>query len=101
MIRIIKVLGENDFYAYVKKYNLIIPKEVRKLLKGAYYEQQPWKNFITSKNKHLCHPDAIDLLDKMLQYDKNLRIRPKDAMKHSYFDPIREFIAMQKANNLE
>ena len=38
MIRIIKVLGENDFYAYVKKYNLVIPKEVRKLLKGSYYE---------------------------------------------------------------
>ena len=41
----------------------------------------------------MAFPDAIDLLSKMLVYDKNLRINCKDAMAHSYFDPIREFIA--------
>ena len=37
--------------------------------------------------------EAIDLLSKMLVYDKNERIKCKDAMQHKYFDPIREFIA--------
>ena len=40
----------------------------------------------------MISPEAIDLLSKMLVYDKNERIRPADAMKHPYFDPIREFI---------
>ena len=39
--------------------------------------------------------EAIDILDKMLQYDKNKRINCKDAMAHAYFDPIREFLAKQ------
>jgi len=33
-----------------------------------------------------------------LRYDKNERIKPKDALKHPYFDPIREFIRTQEAN---
>jgi hypothetical protein len=37
----------------------------------------------------------------MLKYDKNHRIRPADAMKHKYFDPIREFIKTQEAENAE
>jgi len=37
--------------------------------------------------------EAIDLLDKMLKYDKNKRINCVDGMAHSYFDPIREFLA--------
>jgi len=43
----------------------------------------------------MCSEEAIDLLGKMLVYDKNNRINCKDAMAHSYFDPIREFIAKQ------
>jgi serine/threonine protein kinase len=37
--------------------------------------------------------EAIDLIEKMLKYDKNHRINCKDAMAHRYFDPIREFVA--------
>ena len=41
--------------------------------------------------------EAIDLLDKMLQFDKNLRITPREAMKHPYFQPILEFAQSQEA----
>jgi casein kinase II subunit alpha len=44
----------------------------------------------------LCCDEALDLLSKMLVYDKNLRINCKDAMAHKYFDPIREFVAKQE-----
>lgn len=40
---------------------------------------------------------ALDLLDNMLRYDKNERIRPKEAMQHPYFDPVRDFLKEQKA----
>jgi len=35
----------------------------------------------------------------MLKYDKNHRINCKDAMAHEYFDPIREFVVKQDAEN--
>jgi casein kinase II subunit alpha len=40
--------------------------------------------------------EALDLLDKMLRYDKNDRIRTPQAMQHAYFDPIRDFLKKQK-----
>lgn len=40
----------------------------------------------------MVSPEALDLLDKMLRYDKNERIIPKEAMKHEYFDPVRDFV---------
>jgi casein kinase II subunit alpha len=40
----------------------------------------------------MCSEQALDLLGKMLVYDKNERIKTKDAMAHPYFDPVREFI---------
>jgi casein kinase II subunit alpha len=33
--------------------------------------------------------EGLDLLNKMLQYDKNGRITAKEAMAHPYFDIIR------------
>ena len=38
--------------------------------------------------------EALDLLGKMLVYDKNLRITPIDAMKHPYFHPIRNALGL-------
>ena len=90
-----KVLGEDDLHDYVHKYNLKIPREVKKLMKGYEFEKQPWTNFVSNRNKHMITPEALDLLDKMLRYDKNDRIRPKEAMEHAYFDPIREFLKQQ------
>ena len=40
----------------------------------------------------MISPEALDLLEKMLQYDKNKRIGTKEAMAHKYFDPIRDFL---------
>ena len=46
----------------------------------------------------MISPEALDLLEKMLQYDKNKRIGCKEAMAHKYFDPIRDFLKKQAAN---
>ena len=45
--------------------------------------------------------EAFDLLEKMLQYDKNKRIRCKEAMSHEYFNPIRDFIKQQSEAKLK
>ena len=93
LIRIMRVLGEDDLHEYVHKYNLKIPKDAKKLIKGQEFPKQPFTNFINGRNQSLCSEEALDLLGKMLVYDKNLRIKTKDAMAHPYFHPIREFIA--------
>lgn len=92
LIRIMRVLGEESLMEYVNRYALKIPKEVKKLMKGNEYPRQPFENFISGKNQHMCSPEAIDLLSKMLVYDKNERIKCKEAMAHTYFDPIRDFV---------
>ena len=56
------------------------------------YEKQEWHYFVEDKNKDTATEDALDLIGKMLVYDKNKRIKVKEAMAHPYFDPIREFI---------
>lgn len=91
-----RVLGEDDLHDYVQRYNLKIPKEAKKLMKGAEFEKIPWTNFINGRNKHMISDEALDLLGKMLVYDKNKRIRCKEAMAHPYFDSIRDFIKNQK-----
>ena len=87
-----KVLGEEELYEYVKKYGLKLPYEVKKLMKNGEFPKVAWENFIQDKNKHLVSEEAIDLLDKMLKFDKNERITPKEAMKHKYFHPILNII---------
>jgi len=99
LVKIMKVLGQDDLIRYVEKYSLNIPKEVKRVMAHDHFPTVPWSNFTNDNNKHLHDHTAIDLLDKMLKYDKNERIRPRDAMKHAYFDPIREFIRIQESND--
>lgn len=68
LFKIVKVLGEKDLYAYCKRYNLVIPKEAKKLINGydKSLDKVPWKSFVNDKNRHLASDDAIELLDQML-----------------------------------
>lgn len=93
LIKIMRVLGDEDLHEYVHRYGLKIPKDAKKLMKGQDFEKIPFKCFVNEKNKHMISEEALDLLEKMLKYDKNHRINCTDAMAHPYFDPIREFVA--------
>ena len=44
---------------------------------------------ISSKIKYE-NPDALDLLDKMLQYDPEKRITAEEAIKHPYFEDVHD-----------
>ena len=46
---------------------------------------------MNTDNQALVSKDALDLLSKMLLYDRSERICPKDAMLHPYFEPVREY----------
>ena len=54
------------------------------------YPKIPLSKFVNEKNKLKCNDDALDLLEKMLTYDKKNRITAKEALVHPYFAPIRD-----------
>lgn len=44
-----RVLGDEELFAYVQKYNLKIPKDAKKLMKNQDFEKIPFKCFINAK----------------------------------------------------
>lgn len=88
LVKIAQVLGTEDLYKYNTKYGVEMEEEYEKAL--GEYDRVPWNEFITEKNKHLANPEAIDLLDKLLVYDHQLRLTAKEAMDHPYFNPVRD-----------
>jgi len=83
LVKIARVLGTAELYAYLEKYGIVLDPSLQQLV--GTHQRKPWKSFITKENKHLCVPMAIDLLDKLLVYDHQLRLSPLEAMSHPYF----------------
>jgi casein kinase II subunit alpha len=87
LIKIVKVMGTDDLIKYLKKYRLALPSPLTKMMKQ--YPKVELENFINKQNQGVVSEEALDLLRRMLVYDKNGRIDPVEAMKHPYFFPIR------------
>ncbi|ODV84000.1 hypothetical protein CANARDRAFT_177179 [[Candida] arabinofermentans NRRL YB-2248] len=87
LIQIIRVLGTDDFYSYLNKYNIELSKEFEDL---GYFIKKPWIKFINSNNNHLIDDELIDFIDKILRYDHMDRLTAKECMMHDYFKVIRE-----------
>lgn len=84
--KIVKILGGAKFREYVEKYNLPVDKEQR-----SYY-RYPKRNWSDYRNEtELVTDDALDLIDKCLRYDHKERITAEEALKHPYFDDVRDF----------
>ncbi|KAJ5074056.1 casein kinase ii subunit alpha-3 [Anaeramoeba ignava] len=88
LVKIARVLGTQELFEYLNKYHLDIPQNQTKIL--GHHEKKKWTRFVNSTNEHLAVPDALDLVDKMLVYDHQLRLTAAEAMNHPYFDPIRK-----------
>lgn len=91
LVRIAKVMGTEGLVAYLKKYKLNLPSAIAKIMKN--FPRVAFEDLVTKANQHLVTEDGLDLLSKMLVYDKNGRITPADAMKHPYFDPVKQYIS--------
>lgn len=78
LVKIAKVMGTDDLKDYIKKYKLNLPNAIAKVLKN--YPKIELEEFINSNNKSVVTELGMDLLKRMLVYDKNLRITPIDAM---------------------
>ncbi len=94
LVRIAKILGTRDLTRYLEKYKLVLDKNYNGIL--GKYSKVMWEDFITRENKRLVSLDALDLLSRMLRYDKAERITAKDAMEHPYFAPVKTYWQQQQ-----
>lgn len=88
LVQIAKVLGTQQLMEYLDTYDLTLDSHFDSIL--GRFARRPWEAFIKDKNRHLVNAEAIDLLDRMLQYDHRKRPTCMEAMSHPYFEPVRE-----------
>jgi casein kinase II subunit alpha len=86
-VKITKVLGTDELFAYIEKYNIRLDSQYDELL--GRYPRRPWTRFITSENQRYISNEAIDFLDKLLRYDHQERLTAREAQAQPYFDPVR------------
>jgi len=87
LVKIAKVLGTDDLFDYLDKYDLELDPNFDGIL--STHTKKPWTRFINAENNHLVSEAAIDLVDKLLRYDHQERLTAQEAMAHPYFAPIR------------
>ena len=85
--KIASVLGLDAFRAYLTKYDIPLPTIMEHAI--ARRKPRPWSCFINSDNQMLATEDALDLIDKCIRYDHQERITADEALKHPFFDPVR------------
>ncbi|KAG5680861.1 hypothetical protein PVAND_010342 [Polypedilum vanderplanki] len=86
LVRIAKVLGTEELYAYLDKYNIELDPRFNDIL--SRHSRKRWERFVHSENQHLVSPEALDFLDKLLRYDHCARLTAREAMDHPYFAVI-------------
>ena len=80
MIPLTCLFGSNAIkeIAFKYGYGCLIPDEMQQ-------EKIPWSTLCQKTQD----PLAFDLLDKMLELDHTKRIKASDALKHPFFDAVR------------
>ena len=89
--RIAAVLGNDAFNAYLTKYDIPLPPAMQKII--ARKKPQEWSKFVNDDNRNLATEAALDLIDKCIRYDHTERITADEALRHPYFDPVRDMVS--------
>ncbi|XP_065196935.1 casein kinase II subunit alpha-like [Sycon ciliatum] len=98
LVRIAKVLGTEELYAYLDKYNMELDIRFSEIL--GKHSRKRWERFVHAENTSLVTPEALDFLDKLLRYDHQERLTAKEAMQHPYFHPVVKEAARQAASSV-
>lgn len=105
---IVAVLGTADLHLYMKKYKIPMTPEIRDIISKYTLQgggtKKEWSSFVTRPNNNennakeqqqqepipMPSKTGLDLLSKLLVYDHQQRLTAKEAMKHPFFDTVRE-----------
>ena len=99
LVRIAKVLGTDELFEYLDKYDIELDPHFDGIL--GTHTRKPWSKFVTKENRHLVSEEALDFLDRCLRYDHQERSTPKEAMSHPFFIPAVEYKAKQEKEKRE
>ncbi|ELP85917.1 casein kinase II subunit alpha', putative [Entamoeba invadens IP1] len=83
LVKIIDVLGSDEFLEYEKTYNLTLEKRLREQLLGK--KRIKWETFKNDTNEALVDNTVFDLMDKLLVLDHQKRLTAKEALDHTIF----------------
>uniref|UniRef100_A0A8D2E0L5 non-specific serine/threonine protein kinase n=1 Tax=Sciurus vulgaris TaxID=55149 RepID=A0A8D2E0L5_SCIVU len=98
LVRIAKVLGTEDLYDYIDKYNIELDPCFNDIL--GRHSRKRWERFVHSENQHLVSPEALDFLDKLLRYDHQSQLTAREAMEHPYFYTVIKDQARMGSSNM-
>ncbi|KDQ53554.1 hypothetical protein JAAARDRAFT_39247 [Jaapia argillacea MUCL 33604] len=87
LLKILKVLGTDDFDKYLDKYDVQLETDSEDLLKR--YPKQAWSRFTSIENQPFVTTESLDLVEKLLRYDHRERLTAKEAQAHTYFNAVR------------
>jgi len=89
LVKIARVLGTDELFAYLNKYDLELDSNFEGLL--GRHPRKLWAKFVNPENAHLCSPEALDFVDHVLRYDHMDRMTAREALEHPWLAPVRDF----------
>lgn len=92
LLKIIKVLGTDDLLTYMKKYDIRLTGELKRMVSNfEYCVKRPWRKIAMEKcNKELYDLEFVEFIDQLLCYDHQLRLTCREAMMVAWLDEVRE-----------
>src|ERR1700709_449449 len=67
LVKIAKVLGTEDLFDYLDKYEIELDAQYDDIL--GRFPKKNWHSFVNAENQRFVSNEAIDFLDKLLRYD--------------------------------
>jgi casein kinase II subunit alpha len=86
LVKIAKVLGTDDLFAYLHKYGITLDPQLA--AKVGTHSRKSWSRFVGDDNRHLAQADALDFLGGLLRYDHQERMTAQEALAHKYLEPV-------------
>lgn len=72
LVKIAKVLGTDDLFDYLDKYEIELDAQYDDIL--GRFQKKPWHSFVNADNQRFVSNEAIDFLDKLLRYDHQVNL---------------------------
>jgi casein kinase II subunit alpha len=93
--KIVSVLGTSDLVSYIAKCKVEVTPEIHQVIaKYALRQKRSWLSLVPN-GCPAPSAEGIDLLDKLLVYDHDARLTAQQAMRHPFFDPVRDRVTAE------